>query len=358
MGRHGHFWSGRSIVQLLITHQASAPRTPDCSRNPRDRVRTGRTATEVGPLTVAGRFKWVQNPAKARPQLPSDPKVDGTLVAPTLVMKRSSVAIAHVASLSSCLAFVAACSIQGPTDDFGPHPHGSSGTHNVDATSSGGSGPTSSTGLTMSSQGGSDSQAGHGGHGGWAAQPSGTLASGSGGAGGAPPGLGGSSGSTQPATPTGCTPNGLALVNEMNAYRIGKGLAPVPASSSLCVVSELHVADLATNKPHTAPGCNLHSWSDQGNWSPCCYTSDHKQASCMWKKPAELTSYSSYGYEISAAGVGSAQSAVNLWKSSKGHDAVMVNEGVWANMPWKAAGAAIANGYAVIWFGSAADPAP
>ena len=148
------------------------------------------------------------------------------------------------------------------------------------------------------------------------------------------------------------------MINEMNAYRASKGLAPVVASSSLCIVSELHIADLATNKPHGVSGCNLHSWSNKGSWSHCCYTSDHNQASCMWKKPLELSSYPGYGYEIAAAGINSPSGAVGLWKTSKGHDAVMINEGIWKSIGWNAVGAAIGKGFAVIWFGEQVDPMP
>ena len=159
--------------------------------------------------------------------------------------------------------------------------------------------------------------------------------------------------------PTGCTAQGLALIAEVNAYRVDNGLAALPASSSMCIVSELHVADLADHAPHTGPGdCNLHSWSDQGSWSACCYTSDHAQAQCMWDKPGELSAYPGNGYEIAASGVGTPDSAVNAWSGSPGHNDVMLNQGTWNGFPWGAMGAAIDDGFAVVWFGQETDPMP
>jgi hypothetical protein len=177
---------------------------------------------------------------------------------------------------------------------------------------------------------------------------------GSGGSGGAGPGSGGSGG----AGPAGCTASGLALIDEVNAYRMANGLGPVAASTSMCIVAETHVSDLAANSPHTEPGCNLHSWSDQGTWSACCYTADHAQAQCMWDKPSELTAYPGNGYEISASGVSSANHAVTLWSGSPGHNAVMINQGIWQPITWQAMGAAIDQGFAVVWFGEQVDPMP
>ena len=72
----------------------------------------------------------------------------------------------------------------------------------------------------------------------------------------------------------------------------------------------VHKALKVDNKPDAPPECNLHSWSDKGPWSACCYTPDHAQAQCMWDKPSELTNYPGNGYEISAAGYDSAQAAL------------------------------------------------
>lgn len=158
---------------------------------------------------------------------------------------------------------------------------------------------------------------------------------------------------------SGCSPDALQLIALVNDYRAENALAAIPASTSLCTVGDAHVDDLITNAPDAQSSCNMHSWSDQGAWSPCCYTSDHAQAQCMWDKPRELTAYTGNGYENAAGGGGtiSPTQALNLWKNSSGHNAVILNQGIWANQDWKALGAGLRDGRAVLWFGSAVDPA-
>lgn len=160
--------------------------------------------------------------------------------------------------------------------------------------------------------------------------------------------------------PNGCTPEALALVDLVNAYRAEKGLPAVPASPSLCIVGQTHVQDLADNAPHTQPGgCNLHSWSNAGAWTPCCYTPDHAQAMCMWIKPQELTEYPGYGYEnaAQAGGMITPEMALAGWQGSPAHNDVILNQGIWASHPWGAAGAGLHQGFAVLWFGEEPDPA-
>jgi uncharacterized protein YkwD len=155
----------------------------------------------------------------------------------------------------------------------------------------------------------------------------------------------------------GCSADAIELIDLVNAYRADNGLPAIPASPSLCTVATTHVQDLFANGPHLQPGgCNLHSWSDQGPWSPCCYTPDHAQAQCMWDKPTELTVYPGYGYENAASGVASPAQALQLWQSSVPHNEVILNLGIWANHPWQAIGADVYQGYSVLWFGEQVDP--
>ncbi len=102
----------------------------------------------------------------------------------------------------------------------------------------------------------------------------------------------------------------------------------------------------------------MHSWSDQGYWQPVCYTSDHAQAAGMWYKPKEVTGniYQSYGFEISSYGYATPVAALNGWKGSAGHNAVILNLDIWASHPWAAMGVGSYNGYRVTWFGEATDP--
>jgi galactitol-specific phosphotransferase system IIB component len=145
-------------------------------------------------------------------------------------------------------------------------------------------------------------------------------------------------------------------------YREQLSLPPIPISLSLTKVARTHVDDLLQNKPNQGD-CNMHSWSSKGNWTPCCYTPDHAQANCMWSKPRELTSYPGNGYEI-ACGPGNgnsmeilmtAESALNEWKASPGHNDVICNKDIWKEMKWNAIGICVSGSYAVAWFGEEPD---
>ena len=77
----------------------------------------------------------------------------------------------------------------------------------------------------------------------------------------------------------------------------------------------------------------------------------------MWEKPAELTQYTGSGFEIAAYVTNlTPQRALDGWKSSAGHNQVMINKGSWSKLEWKAVGVGMAGPYAVIWFGMVPDP--
>ena len=100
----------------------------------------------------------------------------------------------------------------------------------------------------------------------------------------------------------------------------------------------------------------MHSWGPDSEtparWTPCCYTPDHSQASCMWNKPRELTSYAGDGYEISAGGYGSNADAIEGWYKSNGHRVVMLSEGSWSAIKG-ALGCSVHNRLYHCWFGRA-----
>ena len=150
----------------------------------------------------------------------------------------------------------------------------------------------------------------------------------------------------------------LKLYNLLMEYRKQKNLPSIPLSKSLTYVAQLHCKDLVENKPHLKTGCNMHSWSNKGKWTACCYTDDHKQSAKMWSKPKELTSYTDAGYEIAFGTEGftaTAQNSLAGWKSSKGHNAVIINQAPWNVMKWNAIGVGIHEGFAMVWFGVAPD---
>lgn len=147
----------------------------------------------------------------------------------------------------------------------------------------------------------------------------------------------------------------IKLYELVMEYRAKNGLPSIPLSVSLTKVAKAHVEDLQVNKPVTSK-CNLHSWSDKGPWMACCYTNDHANANCMWSKPRELTSYKGNGYEISfwTSGSATATQALNGWKTSSGHNSVIINAGIW-NKKWNAIGVGLSENYAVVWFGHELD---
>jgi uncharacterized protein YkwD len=248
--------------------------------------------------------------------------------------------------LVACCWLFPACSDSGESTT--PTPDGGSGGAGQGGTSQGGSsqGGTSQGGTSQggTSQGGT-SQGGtsQGGTSQGGTSQGGTSQGGSGAEGGA------AMACNEP------TPDGAEIVDLVNAYRQSQGLPVVPYSPSLSCVAVTHVHDLAANPPQG--NCNLHSWSDQGSWTPCCYTPDHAQAQCMWDKPAEITSYPGYGYENAASGVGSPDAALAAWQNSPAHNDVILNQGMWSSHPWHAVGAGLYQGYAALWFGEQADPA-
>lgn len=147
------------------------------------------------------------------------------------------------------------------------------------------------------------------------------------------------------------------LYDLMMEYRQEKGLPSIPLSASLTTVAQMHVNDLVDNKPDL-DGCNAHSWSSNGKWTSCCYSSPSPKGQCMWDKPRELTSYQGNGYEIACGAndccsdfVMTARFALDAWKKSMGHNNTIINAGVWKKHPWNAIGIGLHKGFAVVWFG-------
>jgi uncharacterized protein YkwD len=154
------------------------------------------------------------------------------------------------------------------------------------------------------------------------------------------------------------TPEERKLYDLIMEYRHANNLPQIPISRKLTKVAKAHAADLTSNYDFDPDNrCNPHSWSKKGEWSSCCYTSDHKAAACMWDKPKEITGYAGRGYEIayySSAGA-NAQEGLDGWKVSPGHNPLLVNSGIWQKVKWDAIGIAIYKEYGLVWFGEASD---
>ncbi len=150
----------------------------------------------------------------------------------------------------------------------------------------------------------------------------------------------------------------MKLYRLIMEYRKSKGLPSIPLSAKLSQVAKVHAHDLADNYKFDPDNkCNPHSWSKKGNWTSCCYTSDHKRAQCMWDKPKEIAGYPGFGYEIayySTAGA-TAQEGLDGWKVSPGHNPLIVNLDIWSKVKWNAIGVALYKEYGLIWFGEEKD---
>lgn len=184
----------------------------------------------------------------------------------------------------------------------------------------------------------------------------------------APPAVGAPT-SLPPAQATLDRATAVAIAEGINAYRGSRGLPAIPFSRSMTQVAEAHALDLS-NSPDGGAAyqrgrdsrglpCNLHSWSARGAWTPVCYTEDHHYAQAMWDKPREITGvYRDYGFEIGhwSSGAVTADGAVENWKSSSAHHAVIAEIGTWKDAHWQAMGVGVSGHVAFVWFGKVADP--
>lgn len=155
----------------------------------------------------------------------------------------------------------------------------------------------------------------------------------------------------------------IELYQLIMEYRAENSLPEIPLSVSLTEVAQIHAKDVYEHYDEIPQGCNTHSWSRHGTWTQCDYYPDHRNAKGMWSKPEELTEYEGNGYEIvhyydpPTSGIVSPKGALNGWKSSPGHNAVIINLGKWADTEWGAIGVRMYKGVACVWFGEYTDPA-
>jgi hypothetical protein len=154
------------------------------------------------------------------------------------------------------------------------------------------------------------------------------------------------------------SPEEQLLYSMIMDYRKSKKLPPIPLSAKLTKVAKVHAYDLTSNYEFDPENkCNPHSWSKKGKWSPCCYTNDHKQASCMWDKPKEIADYNGLGYEIAyySSDHATAKEGLDGWKLSPGHNPLLINSGMWSKVKWNAIGIALYKEYGIVWFGQELD---
>jgi uncharacterized protein YkwD len=159
------------------------------------------------------------------------------------------------------------------------------------------------------------------------------------------------------------SPAEAELARLINEYRVSVGLPALPVSKSLTLVAQQHVWDSVNNNPFTEQ-CNMHSWSgnvnpalQQGTWTAVCYTADHANMAGAHRKPREIAGYPADGYENShwASPSASPGGAINGWRNSPGHNAVITEQNGWG--PFRALGVGISGQYAHMWVGEVTDPA-
>ncbi len=146
------------------------------------------------------------------------------------------------------------------------------------------------------------------------------------------------------------------LFDAINQIRVDYDKNPVELSASLSYVASLHVDDLYNNHPDTSI-CNTSSWSDKGNWTPCCHNSYVYDPDCMWEKPNELTPYRYRGYELVTffGDDFNNDSIINIWADSKEVIDMIITRGSYEKKKWVCGGLAIGTNYVSLWFGQRAD---
>jgi hypothetical protein len=149
----------------------------------------------------------------------------------------------------------------------------------------------------------------------------------------------------------------IHLYRLINEYRVINNLDIIPLSKSLSYVAHVHVRDLHRYRPDLH-SCNLHSWSDKGKWTACCYAKDPKRSDCMWSKPREITNYRGKGQELILWEniPASSHSSFDQWRNFEPTNEMILNKGRWLEDNWQAMGVAVFEGYAALWFGNEADP--
>ncbi len=148
------------------------------------------------------------------------------------------------------------------------------------------------------------------------------------------------------------------LYDLINLIRSDYGKPELQLSASLCYVAKLHVQDLQTNHPDTSV-CTLSSWSDKGDWEPCCYNKYVFDPDCMWDKPKELTSFRYRGYELATffENKFNPDSVYHLWSDTKEALDMILTDGDYEKKKWICAGIGISDNYVCLWFAQRKDPA-
>jgi hypothetical protein len=148
------------------------------------------------------------------------------------------------------------------------------------------------------------------------------------------------------------------LFENINVFLAENGKKKLSLSKSLSFVAKTHINDLQINHPDTSI-CNLSSWSDNGNWTSCCYNSYVPNPDCMWNKPKELTNFKYRGYEMVLffEDEFNPDSIMQLLYSSNNALAMLLAKDDYSSKKWICMGVGINENYTSIWMAQRADNA-
>ena len=146
------------------------------------------------------------------------------------------------------------------------------------------------------------------------------------------------------------------LYERLNQFLTENGNKSLTLSKSLSFVAKTHVNDLQLNHPDTSI-CNLSSWSDKGNWNPCCYNKYVLDQDCMWDKPKELTNFRYRGYELAIyfEVEFNTDSIMQILLSSNKAIDMLLTKNDYSKKHWVCMGLGINEKYVSIWFAQRAD---
>lgn len=148
------------------------------------------------------------------------------------------------------------------------------------------------------------------------------------------------------------------LAEMINTLRRKNRQPEIALSASLTIVAKSHVNDLQVNKPDTSI-CSTASWSNKGNWTPCCFTALAPNFECIWNKPRELTGYNFRGYEIAhfEEGIVLVDSMFSLWAKTPAVLDMLLGRNNHSDKRWASMGIAVGENYVSVWLGQRPDPA-
>lgn len=146
------------------------------------------------------------------------------------------------------------------------------------------------------------------------------------------------------------------VASAINKIREANNKKPLQLSVSLSFVARTHVVDLQVNHPDTSI-CNLSSWSNKGNWTPCCYNPYVVKNDGMWDKPKELTNYRYRGYELASYfqdGI-NVDTLLHFLQNSDEALNMILTQDLWSKKSWVCMGVGLSENYASLWFGQRED---